>query len=90
MSGRLIASLSLAALIGMSAAAPARSADMSPGQWTRETLHLGNKVTVDVFRRSPYSLTGNARAAQDRSTSREWTRETRHIGNKVTVDQFRR
>jgi hypothetical protein len=62
----------------------------TPGQWTRETRTLGNKVTIDIYRHdAPYALTGDAPAAPQ-APSGKWTRETRQVGNKVTIDVYRR
>ena len=81
MSGKLfIASMMLLA---------STAAYASPGDWTRETRQVGNKVSIDVYHRTPYALTGKVAEPARRSSS-EWTRETRQLGNKVSIDVYSR
>ena len=85
MSGKLfIASLTLLAAV----TAFASSSDMkASGEWTRETRQLP-KVSIDVYNRTPYALTGNMPEPAKRSSGK-WTRETRQLP-KVTLDVYRR
>jgi hypothetical protein len=59
------------------------------GGWTQENRAVGNKVTIEVYRRTPYALTGKAGEAAP-SASGEWKHETRQLGNKVSIDVYRR
>ena len=79
-----IAALAVATLLvsATAYAGPAR-------EWARETRQLGNKVTIDVYRRAPYALTGDVPATTS-APSGKVTRETRQLGNKVTIDVYRR
>jgi hypothetical protein len=89
MSGKLfIASLTLFA----ATAAYASPSDMKPGEWTKETRQVGNKVSIDVYHRAPYAITGRMDTTQRarRSSDGGWTHETRQVGNKATIDVYRR
>jgi len=79
------AKLLVASLMFLSASAAFASA----GEWTHESRQLGNKVSIDVYHRTPYALTGKMAAEPARRSSGEWVRETRHLP-KVTVDAYRR
>ena len=61
----------------------------STGDWTHETRQVGNKVSIDVYHRTPYALTGKMAEPAPRSSG-EWTHESRQVGNKVTIDVYRR
>jgi hypothetical protein len=87
MSGKLFIA-GFVALIAV-ASAHAGPATVTPGTWTRETRLVGNRVTVDVFHRAPYALTGGTREPETRGTPGPWTRETRHVG-RLTIDVYRR
>lgn len=63
----------------------------STGEWTHEARQVGNKVSIDVYHREPYALTGRrAQESARSSSSGEWTHEARQVGNKVTIDVYRR
>ena len=90
MFGKFTAVLGLAALIG-AGTTYAGTSQTSPGGWSRETRQLGNnKVTIDVYRRAPYALTGGMQERETKKPSGRWTRETRQLGNKVTIDVYQR
>ncbi len=89
MSGKIFASLICMTLLA-AGAGDARPSDMKPGDWTRETRQVGNKVTIDVYHRAPYALTGTMVEPARRSRADKRVRETRHLGNKVTLDVYRR
>jgi hypothetical protein len=57
--------------------------------WTRETRQLGNKVSIDVYHRSAYALTGKMAEPARRAEGR-LMHETRQLGSKVTIDVYRR
>lgn len=78
MSGKLFIASSIVLATSVAYASP---------EWTRETRRLP-KVTVDVYHRTPYALTGTM-AEPARRSSGEWTRETRQLP-KVTIDVYRR
>lgn len=86
MSGKLfIASLTFLA----ASAAYARPSDMkSNGEWTRETRQVG-RVSIDVYHRTPFALTGRMAEPARRSPAGEWTREARQVGRN-TIDVYRR
>lgn len=90
MFGKFTVILGLAAVIG-AGTTYAGSSQTTPGGWSRETRQLGNnKVTIDVYRRAPYALTGGMQEKETGKSSGGWTRETRQLGNKVTIDVYRR
>lgn len=88
MFAKLTTVLGLAALIGAATSygAPPQTV---PGGWSRETRQAGSKVTVDVYHRAPYALTGGMPEKETRKSG-PWMRETRQVGGKVTVDVYRR
>jgi hypothetical protein len=61
----------------------------SSGEWTHETRQVGNKVSIDVYHRTPYALTGSMAQEPARRSSGEWTHETRQVGRN-TIDVYRR
>jgi hypothetical protein len=84
MSGKLfIASLALVV-------ATAASASTSSEGWTRETRQVGNKVSIDVYHRHAYALTGKMAEPTARRSEGGWTHESRQLGNKATIDVYRR
>jgi hypothetical protein len=86
---KLTAVLGFAALIG-AGTTYAGSSQPQPGEWSRETRQIGNKVTIDVFQRAPYALTGNLPETGASKPSHGWTHEARQVGNKVTIEAFSR
>jgi hypothetical protein len=87
MTARFVATLACATLLaaGSTYASPSQA---KPGEWTRETRQVGNKVTIDVYRRAPYALTGDASVATP-APSGKCAVETRRVGNKVTLNVYR-
>ena len=89
MSGKLFASLTCAALLA-GGVGYASASDARTDEWTHETRQVGNKVTIDVYHRKPYALTGRELEASRPSPSGEWKHETRQLGDKVTIDVYHR
>ncbi len=79
--------VAFAALIG-TGNANAKSSDPQPGEWSRETRPIGNKLTVEVYRRVRYAIPGDA-VRQGRAEASDGRKhETRQIGNKLTIDVY--
>ena len=89
MSKKLFASLACATLL-VGGVGYASASDRRTDEWTHETRQVGNKVTIDVYRRVPYGLTGGEPEASRPAPSGEWKHETRQLGNKATIDVYHR
>lgn len=89
MSAKIIA-FGFAALLAAATAHadPASPAGRAPTRWRHETRQVGPKTTVDVYRREPYSLTGDVDAAK-KDAPGKWKLE-RRMGPRGPIDVFTR
>ena len=89
MSAKVIA-LGFAALLTAATAHadPASPALRAPGKWRHETRQVGTHTTVDVYRREPYSLTGDVKEPE-KDTPGKWKLEHR-MGPKGPIDVYTR
>lgn len=90
MSAKVIA-FSFVALLGAATAYadPASPALRIPGKWRHETRQVGPKTTAEVYKREPYSLTGDVEESKKKEPVGPWKHQ-RRMGPKGPIDVYTR